>query len=76
MQAIPDGDLSGVIGGLTIAEAGKNAVGNVQQWGRAVYGRGALAAGFARDAKLPVNTYSKQLESYDLHYKPIIPNHW
>ncbi len=76
MQTIPNGDLSQVTGGLTVAEAGKNAVGNVQQWGRAVYGRAALAGNFARDSKLPVDTYSKQLESYDLHYKPVVPNQW
>jgi len=76
MQAIPADDLACVIGGLTVLEAGRNAVSNVQQWGRAVYGRAALAAGFARDATLPVDTYSKQLERYDVHYKPVIPNQW
>ena len=76
MQAIPADDLACVIGGLTVLEAGRNAVSNVQQWARAVYGRASLAAGFARDATLPVDTYSKQLERYDVHYKPVIPNQW
>jgi hypothetical protein len=76
MQVILEEDLAGVTGGLTVLEAGRNAVSNVQQWGRAVWGRASLAAGFARDTTQSADAYSKQLERYDVHYKPVIPNQW
>lgn len=76
MQALSNEELHRVSGGLTVREAGRNAIDNVQQWGRAVWGRAALGAGFAGDSSRPVDTYSKQLENYDLHYKPVLPNQW
>ena len=77
MQALSNDELHRVSGGLTVREAGGNAIDNVYQWGRAVYGRAALAGGFARNASQSADAYKKQLEGYDLHgYKPVIPDQW
>ena len=75
-STIPSHELAAVTGGLGVREAAGNAVFNVKEWGRVVYGRQSELNKFVKQPDMSLDQYVENLKRFDAQYKPVIPNQW